>query len=153
MQHWLPFILPAHVGQAESWQKPGPCGGELPEADSRSASGGSSDSPGGEEESREGEDHEWGGPWEAASSGGVKCNRQTLQKETTKDTSKPKLTHYILFDLCRNQSAKMIHTDIYVPDIFQEVTAPSQEKVQHITSHQTITFLHLYLCTDLTNNK
>lgn len=70
----VPFILPVYLGQTESWQKPGPCGGELPETDSRSASGGSPDPPRGEEESWEGEDHEWGGPWETTSSGGLKSD-------------------------------------------------------------------------------
>lgn len=58
------------VGQTEGGQEPCPCGGELPEADARSAAGGRPDAAGGEEESREGADHERGGSRETAPPGG-----------------------------------------------------------------------------------
>ncbi len=48
-------------GEAESRPKPCSRGGELPEANSLSATGGRSDAPRREEESGEGEDHERGG--------------------------------------------------------------------------------------------
>lgn len=59
-------------GQTEGRQEPSSRGGELPEADARSAPRGGPDPPGGEEEGWEREDHEWGGPREAASYGGLK---------------------------------------------------------------------------------
>lgn len=70
-----------YLGQTESWQKPGPCGRELPEADSCSASGGGADTARGEEESREGENHEWGGPWETTSFRGLKRGILNLRKK------------------------------------------------------------------------
>ena len=57
-------------GQTKSRQEPSSSGGELLEADTRAETGSSPVSAGGEEESREGADHEWGGSWEAAQAGG-----------------------------------------------------------------------------------